>query len=150
MGNVVGVTVRIKDGGPHLRGIVVDEAHLDHVVRKFQHLSTKGEDPEVQLLALGHALTAEMKVQPVRAAALLEAGWAARAGLTNSNKHRLRAEGVTLQALRENTSAVRFGDKRLLAQVLKLTGPELHEKGAALTDETWADAAAAALVACSI
>lgn len=150
MALVVGVTVRIKDGGPVLRGVVLDEADQSIVSRTFDHVSTKGADPEVQLLDLAHALGSEMKVQPVRAAALLEAGFAASAGLTVVNKHRLRAEGVALHVLREFTNLVKLGDKRLLAKQLELKGPELHDEGVALAGALWADAAGAALVACSL
>lgn len=148
--DVVGVTVRIKDGGPHLRGVVLDDTDQSTVVRKFEHVSTKGAQPEVQLLDLAHALSSELRVQSVRAAALLEAGFASRAGLTVPNKHRLRAEGVALHVLRESTHLVRLGDKRILGTELGLSGPDLRAKGVDLTDEAWADAAGAALVACSL
>lgn len=150
MAHVVGVTVRIKNGGPHLRGVVLDDADHGMVVRMFEHVSTTGADPEVQLLDLAHALSAEMRVQPVRGAVLLEAGFAPRAGLTAPNKHRLRAEGVALHVLRESTNLIRLGDKRVLGKQLKLTGPELQDKGTAVAGASWGDAASAALVACTL
>ncbi len=147
MSYVVGLTVRVKDGCPVLRGVVLDEQAPSVANRKFVYSATKGADPEVQLHSLAESLAAHLTVQPVRAAALLEAGFAARAGLTGPNKHRLRAEGVALNVLRSSTSLIRFGDKRLLGLVLETDGAGLVALGATVVADPWAEAACAALVA---
>lgn len=148
MGYVVGITVRVKDGRPVLRGVVLDVSSAS--VRTFSFESTKGADPENHLHDLADALTAQLKVQPILAGVLLEAGFAPRAGLTLPNKMRLRAEGVALNVLRTSTPNVSFGDKRILGGVLSLSASELVEKGQTLAKDPWSEAAGAALVAVRI
>lgn len=150
MALVVGVTVRIKDGCPVLRGVVIDEADQTAVSRRFEYATTAGTEPEVQLLDLVQALSSQLQVQPIRAAALMEAGFAARAGLTKETKLRLRGEGAAVGVLRGATHLVTLGDKRVLGNVVGLSGPELVTKGKALAGAADADAAGAALVACAL
>jgi hypothetical protein len=150
MALVIGATIRIVKGGPHLRGVVVEEGDSKTVVRTFQHLSTVGAEPEEQLNDLAQAVASEMKAQEVRAAVVRETSYFAKAGLDAGLKHRLRAEGVTLHVMRTSTPLVLVGDIVKLRARLGLTADEFKQAGVDLKAGDWAEAASAALVACTL
>lgn len=149
MALVVGTTIRIKGGGPHLRGVVMTDDQKT-VQRTFEHISTAGAEPEEQLNDLAQAVEAELKAQPVRAAVVREASFNVRAGLSVPNKHRLRAEGVTLHVLRIFTPLVLVGDIVKLRAILTMSPEEFKQAGIDAQPGDWAEAATAALVACTL
>ncbi|WP_299056428.1 hypothetical protein [uncultured Nocardioides sp.] len=158
MALVVGTALRINQGGPHLRGVVLDEGVSEGadvegkrtVVRLFEHASTVGAEPEEQLNDLAQAVAAQMKAQPVRAAVVREASFFAKRGLDAALKHRLRAEGVALHVMRASTPLVLVGDINKLQARLSMTATEFKQAGVDLQPGEWAEAATAALVACTL
>lgn len=116
------------------------------LVRTFEHQCSKGDDHEM-LHALGQALATELAAQQVRALLIREAGYAKGSGMTTSTKNRLRGEGVALGVARAVTQLVSVTDSKGIGLLLDVAPDEAARRGKALTDDEYADTAAAALAA---
>jgi hypothetical protein len=140
--NVLGVTVRIAGGRPHLRGVVLDDSGA--LVRTFEHKCSQDDEHEM-LHALGQAFGTELAAQDVGAVLIRESGYSRGAGLTGPTKARLRGEGVALVVARRVTRVVVVADAKGIGQLMRVDAASADADGKALAGAIYAEAAAAAL-----
>jgi len=149
---VVGITVRVKGGRPHLRGVVLDDPSDDSPPRTFSHLASSADGLAEQVHGVADALRTQLTALAGSLTALVvrEADDGARGGLTSGRKARARAEGAVLDVGRARTQRVQVMSG---PQVGRACGGNLQTAealAAEQVDAEWIEAGSAALAARSL
>lgn len=149
---VLGMTVRIKDGRPLVRGVFLPDDDLDSAApRTFRHISQLGQSIADQLQQFHDDLTTKLTAESVAACVIREADDGRQGGLTLPRRTRYRAEGVALAAVRHFSASVVI----MNGQQIGKAGPgdnlsEVQAAAAGLVARDYEDAATAALAARSL
>lgn len=144
----VGLAARIKNGKPHLRGVVLDDPDPGDV-RTFDYTPPSGTEPADMIHSVCDGLAgqfANVKTGVTRVV-IRQADDGGRGGMTKARVLRARAEGGVAYVAREECSDVRILSGPNVGRACGDNLADAEEQAKQIAAAVWKEAASAALAA---
>ncbi|QWC86420.1 hypothetical protein KLP28_06990 [Nocardioidaceae bacterium] len=143
----VGIAVRIEQGKPRLRGVVLDGTN----VATFDYLAPDTDDVAEKIIAISDGLDGRLSaLSAIERIVVRQGDDGARGGLTGPTVLRLRAEGAAIYIARQYCSDVRVFSGPQVGTACGNGLADAEEQAKKIAAAKWKVAASAALAARSV